>query len=146
MAITARAYGRGVLFIVNNDVDWVADTIHASLHLSTYTPDPDAHDFFNDATNEVAAGSGYSAGGVALTTKTATIDTANDRVVLSADPIAFAFVGSKTWRHMVLYKKRGGASSADELIAYYTWDSDQTKSTTHTLTPDATSGLIRLPY
>lgn len=146
MAISvAQAYGPGIKWIVTGAVDLDTDAINATLHTSTYTPDPDAHDFYNDATNEVAAGGGYSTGGVALTTKVVTVDGATNQVRFSCDPILFNFTASKTWRHLVLRKARGGASSADELIGYLSWDADQTVSTPYTLTPD-TTGLIRFTY
>lgn len=145
MAVTTVPAGQGVLHIVNNNVKWATDTINASLHTNAWTPDPDAHDFFDDATNEIAAGSGYSAGGVALAGKTAAIDGATNQVRLDCNDILFNFSGSKTWRHMVVRKARGGAASADELIGWLTWDSDQTKSTPHTLVIDPT-GLFRFTY
>lgn len=139
---TAKVFGNGALNIVNNAINWSSDTINMSLHTSTYTPDQDLHDFFNDATNELTAGSGYSAGGVALAGKTVTYDGATNEVRLDCNDIVFAFTGAKTWRTAVVYKKRGGVSSADELIGYLTWDADQTVSTSYTLVVDAT-GLLK---
>lgn len=67
-------------------------------------------------TNEVAAGSGYSTGGQTAT-PTITLDTANDRTDITFANIAWT-TATITARAGVLYKSRGGASSADELIAY----------------------------
>lgn len=53
-----------------NAVNFAGDTIKVSLHTSTYTP-ADTHKFFSDVTNEVT-GTGYTAGGETLTTKTLT--------------------------------------------------------------------------
>lgn len=59
------------------NIDLDTATIKMTLHAATYAPDLAANDFFNDATNELGTASGYTAGGVTLTTKVAGIVTAN---------------------------------------------------------------------
>lgn len=100
----------------NGNIDFGSDTFKVMLVTSSYTPDKDAHDKRDDVTNEVAAGGGYTAGGE-VATVTVTKDTVNDRIDIS--------LGSASWpastitaRGAVYYKSRGGASSADELVAY----------------------------
>jgi hypothetical protein len=119
------------------------DTFKLLLTTSTYTPNQDTHDFRDDVTNEVAAGSGYSTGGVTLSGVAVTYDSATNETRIDFNDPSFAFVGSKTWRNGVVYKSRGGASSADELVAYLVWDSDQTVSTTYTIVLDVT-GLVKI--
>jgi hypothetical protein len=89
---------------------------------SAYTPNKDTHDFRNDVTNEVT-GTGYTAGGATITATVGAVDTANDRVdVTFSDP---TWVDSEiTARAGVIYKSRGGASSADELVAYVDFGAD----------------------
>lgn len=57
-------------------VDYLSDTVKCSLHTSTYAPNRDTHETFSDATNEVS-GTGYTAGGATLGTKTITYTAAN---------------------------------------------------------------------
>jgi hypothetical protein len=84
------------------------------LTTSTYTPDKKTHNRRDDVTNEVV-GAGYVAGGSA-TTLTVTPDTANDRVDITFSDVTWP--GSTiTARYCVIYKSRGGLSSADELVA-----------------------------
>ena len=97
------------------------DTCKVMPTTSAYTEDKDAHDFRNDVTNEVT-GTGYTAGGNTVTVGV-TLDAANDRVDIS--------LGGTTWpastitaRKAVYYKARGGASSADELVAVNDFGSD----------------------
>ena len=71
MAVTARWYHSGISQFYAGSVDWDADTIKVALVTSSYTFS-DAHNFFDDITNEVT-GTGYTAGGMALGTKTNTI-------------------------------------------------------------------------
>lgn len=103
------------------NIDFDTDTFRVMLTTSAYTEDKDAHDFRNDVTNEVS-GTGYTAGGN-IATVTVTLDTANDRLDIT--------LGGTTWptstitaRKAVYYKARGGAASADELIAVNDFGSD----------------------
>lgn len=123
-------------------VDWVTDTIKVSLHTSTYTPDQDTHDYYNDVTNEIAAGSGYTAGGETLASKTLTYDTASNTVRLDAADVTWTFSGSKTFRYAVIYKSTG-VSTTSVLMGYVDFVTDQTTSGTFTLQWDATDGVLR---
>lgn len=125
-------YNRGLEHLARGQIDFDTDTFRVLLTTSAYTPDKDSHDFRNDVTNEVA-GAGYTAGGN-VATVTVTLDTANDRIDIS--------LGGTTWpastitaRQAVYYKARGGASTADELIAVVDFGSDIVSSAgTFTLT------------
>jgi hypothetical protein len=105
-------------YSLNGAIDWDTDTIKAILVTSTYTPDLDAHAFRSDITNEVS-GTGYTAGGTALVSKTVTQDNTNDRAVFDSDDPQWT-TATITARAVVLCKIRGGASSADEIAGY--WD------------------------
>ena len=96
-------------------IDFDTDTFKAMLVTSNYTPNKDTNDKRNDVTNEVS-GTGYTAGGVASAV-TVTKDTANDKVTIQFGAVSWAS-STVTARACVYYKSRGGASSADELVAY----------------------------
>lgn len=107
--------------VFRGNIDCDTDTFYVMLVTSAYTEDKDIHDKRDDVTNEVT-GTGYTAGGVAATV-TVTKDTVNDRIDVS--------LGSATWasstitaRKAVYYKRRGGAASADELVAVNDFGSD----------------------
>ena len=102
-------------------IDYDTDTFKCMLVTSAYTPDKDAHDFRNDVTNEVT-GTGYTAGGAAATVGVTT-DTANDRVEISLGAVSWT-TSTITARGAVYYKSRGGASSADEIVAYIDFGAD----------------------
>lgn len=144
MAITVAFYGLTVEKIaeqVGDDVNYLTGTVKLSLHTNSYVPDRDADNFFDDATNEVANGSGYTTGGETLGGKTITFDTASDQVRWDANDVTWLFSGSKTWRNGVMRIDTAGAASADPLYALLTWDSDQTVSTSYTLQWDA-AGIL----
>lgn len=136
MAITVAFYGLTMEKIaeqVGNDVNYLTGTVKISLHTNTYAVNRDSDDFFNDATNEVAAGNGYNAGGETFGSKTITYDSASDQVRWDAADVPWTFTASKTWRYGVIYIDTAGAATADPLYALLTWDSDQTVSTSYTL-------------
>lgn len=108
--------------LVKGNVDFDTDTFKCMLVTSAYTPDKDTHDFRNDVTNEVV-GTGYSAGGTAATVTVPAIDTANDRIDVTLGAVSWP-ASTITARGAVYYKSRGGASSADEIIAYIDFGSD----------------------
>jgi hypothetical protein len=112
--------------IANGSIDLDTDTIKVMLVTSTYTPDQDAHTKRSDITNEVT-GTGYSAGGEALANKAVTVDNTDNEGVFDADDLTWAS-STITARGAVLYKSRGGASSADELIKYVDFTSDKSSS------------------
>lgn len=85
-----------------------------ALVTASYTPDQDAHDFFNDVTNEISASGTYSTGGVTLTCSV-TIDNTNNRAIYDATDVAItSFTG--TFRYGIIYKSTG-VSSTSPLIA-----------------------------
>lgn len=143
MAVTAFWYGVPVknMYSGANVVDWDTDTIKVALATSTYTPNQDTHDFFNDITNEVS-GTGYTAGGVTITTPTITYDTASNEIRLDCDDPSWTS-SSFTARYAVFYKSTGTASTSP-LIGYVDFGADQTVSSgTFTITLNA-SGAFKL--
>ena len=114
-------YNSAIDDMARNNIDFDTNTFKAMLVTSSYTPNKDTHDKRDDVTNEVS-GTGYTAGGV-TTACTVTKDTANDKVTLSFAAVSWA-ASTITARALVIYKSRGGASSADELVCYVDFGSD----------------------
>lgn len=123
--MASLAYNRMIELWARGQIDFDTDTFKVMLVTSAYAEDKDAHDFRNDVTNEVV-GTGYTAGGNTVTVSV-TLDTVNDRVDIS--------LGGTTWptstitaRKAVYYKSRGGAATADELVAVNDFTADVTSS------------------
>lgn len=108
--------------IMNGGIDLDTDTIKVALVTSTYTPDQDAHDNFDDITNEVS-GTGYSAGGASLANKAVTADNTDNEGVFDADDVTWSS-STITARGAVLYKSTGTASTS-KLICYLDFGSDK---------------------
>lgn len=138
MAITVTAYPLGWLNVFQAPIDIEASTLKLALATTTYTPNIDTHDFYNDLTNELATANGYTAGGVTLTGVAMTYDTATDQIRLDfADP-SWTFSSSVTWRYGIVYIDTAGASTTDPLLLLLDWGSSQTVSGVYTITVDAT--------
>jgi hypothetical protein len=119
--------------LVKGNVDMDTDTFKVMLVTSTYTPDKDTHAKRSSVTNEVS-GTGYTAGGATTTATVSAVDTTNDRQEITIGAASWAS-STITARAAVVYKSRGGASSADELVAYIDFVSDVISSSgTFTLT------------
>jgi hypothetical protein len=115
-------YNSAVRDTITGAIDLDTDTFWAMLTTSTYTENKDTHTKRSDVTNEVT-GTGYSAGGQVITVSVAAVDTANDRVVVTIGPVSWA-ASTITARKMVVYKRRGGAATADELLFVNDFGSD----------------------
>jgi hypothetical protein len=108
-------FNSGKKDLQNGNIDLDSDTIKCMLTLG-YTPNKRTHTKRSDVTGEIS-GSGYSSGGQALANKTVTQDNVDDESVFDADDVVFN-PSTLSADGAVLYKSRGGASSADELICY----------------------------
>jgi cation transport regulator ChaB len=104
------------------NIDYDTDTFYAMLVTSSYAPNKDTDNRRDDVTNEVS-GTGYTAGGTAATVAVSAIDTTNDRVEITLGAVSWP-TSTLTARGAVYYKHRGGASSADELVAYIDFGAD----------------------
>jgi hypothetical protein len=99
--------------LARGNIDFDSDSYKIMLVTSSYTAVKASHDKRDDVTNEIT-GTGYTAGGAAIVC-TLTDDTAKKILTFAATSWATA---TFTAAAAVIYKARGGASSADELIAY----------------------------
>lgn len=124
MSAAWKFYGPGLKAIARGDVQLATDTLFVMLCTSGYTPDQDAHDFRNDVIAEVS-GAGYTAGGNVVGGLSFSYDAASNEVRVSVPDVSWASSTITGARTAVLYKRRGGSASADELIAYCVNDSDK---------------------
>lgn len=145
MAVTAFVYGRHLegqySATAARRVDWVSDSIKVMLASSSYVPDQDAHDFVNDVTNEIS-GTGYTAGGAALGSKTVTYVGASNQLQLDASDSQWTSA-TFTARYAVIYKDTGTASTSP-LIAYVDFGADQSVSSGAFTIQWAASGIVTL--
>jgi hypothetical protein len=138
----SKLYGNFLLKALNKEVDFDTDTIKVALLSSSYTPDQDAHDYLNDVSTYEVSGTGYTAGGNTLGSKTATYDSANNVVILDAADTTWSS-STITARYAVVYGSTG-TSSTSPLIGYVDFGSDQSSTNGNfTITWDST-GIVRI--
>ena len=101
--------------VVTGAIDFDTDTFKGMLVTTApTTTHKDTWSKRSDVTGEVT-GTGYTAGGTAVTLTVAAVDTTNDDVEVTCSSPSWAS-STITAAAMVIYKSRGGASSADELV------------------------------
>ena len=127
MAVSSKVYGLALTSLVSAQINFTTDTMKALLTTSAYVPNQDTHRYKSDVTNEVT-GTGYTAGGVTLTSKTAVYDGPSNTLTLDcADP---AWTSSTiTARYLVFYKDTGTASTSP-LLAYVDFGEDRSTGAT----------------
>lgn len=127
-------YANGLLAVANGSVDLDTDTIKLMLVTGGYTPNQGTDNFRDDlGANEASGGSGYTAGGFTLASKTLAVatltlnwDAADISQAITGGPFAF--------RYGVYYKARGGVASADELVGYVDFGAQSVTDATLTIT------------
>lgn len=127
--------------IMDGSINLGTDTIKVALVTSAYIPDQDLHVFFSSVTNEVT-GTGYTAGGATLTTKTVTQDNIGNKGVFDADDVSWT-TSTITARGAVIYKSTGVAGTSP-LVAYIDFGADKVSTAgTFTIQWNA-SGIVNL--
>lgn len=122
MAVTAFWYGKAFVSLLNKLVDVDSDSLKVALTTSSYTPDQDADDFFNDVTNEVS-GTGYTAGGATLANVTVTYTSGTNVIKVDADDTSWAS-STITARYAVLYDSTPGTAATNPLLVYVNFGAD----------------------
>lgn len=141
--MASKMYGSFLLKALNKEVDWDSDTIKVALVGSAYTPNQDTHDYWDDVVVNEVTGTGYTAGGLALTGKTATYDGANNVIVLDANDAVWSS-STITARYAVIYDDSGATDAQKALVGYVDFGSDQSSTNGNfTVTWDAT-GIARI--
>lgn len=125
MAVSAKLYGNVLTSAFGGLINFTSDTIKVALCTSAYVPDQDAHTFFSSVTNEVT-GTGYTAGGATLASKTVTYNAGTNTLSLDAADVSWAS-STITARYAVIYKSTGTASTSP-LIGYVDFGADTVSS------------------
>lgn len=143
MAVTGKIYGQMFLDAFAKAIDYLNDTIVCTLHTSLYTPDQDAHRHVSDLTNEVAAGGGYTTGGVNLASKTLTYTAGTNTITFdAADP---SWASSTITARTAVFSDRTPATAATQPLLCYQQSDADISSTSGTFTVQINaSGLITI--
>lgn len=111
---------------VNINLKVGADTIKCALLTSSYTPNIDTQDYWDDVVANEITGTGYTTDGATLANQAVTQDNTNDRAVFDADDVTWSS-STITARYAILYKYTGTASTSP-LLVYFDFGSDKSSS------------------
>lgn len=125
MAVTLPLINKGIRKLADSELDWATGTWKCALITSTWTPAQATDEFFSTPEANEVSQTGYTAGGIALTTVAPVISGQEIRYDSTTNP-QWTITGSVTARYAVIYKELGGASSADPLVAYVDFGQDET--------------------
>jgi hypothetical protein len=142
-AVTATLAGISVQKQMDGSNPWVwsSAAIQTSLH-TAYTFDQDTHDFFNDASATEITGTGYTASGVTLASKTSTYDTASDQSRQDAADVSWT-TSTLSATDAVVWVNTAGASSTDMILGNVDFGATvSTTAGTFQITWDATGIIV----
>ena len=122
MAVTHELYSNFPHLLLEDALagSILSQTIKVALVTSSYTYNQNTHDYFDDITNEVS-GTGYTAGGATLASKTCTVST----VTTTFDAADTSWASSTiTARGAVIYYASGAAATS-LLISFIDFGADK---------------------
>lgn len=127
MAVTANWYSLGLKDVVCGTVATLQQVTLGAMLMTGFSWNQDTNHFRSDISGELATGSGYTYGGATVTGSTVSYDSASNEIRWDfSDPTwtSASFSASQ----MVIYNRRGGTSSADEVLMYVEFGGTQTVS------------------
>lgn len=126
--------------LANKEIDYDTDSIKLALFDSSLVIDQNADQYFDAApytSNQVPNGSGYTTGGVALASKTATVSSLKF-VMSSAAALWTALTAN--FRYAVMYSD--SPASNKPLLGYVDLGAQSLTGVDFTISPDATNGWL----
>jgi hypothetical protein len=118
---TFKFYGKVMISVWNKEIDFNTDVIKVAHSSVTHTPDQDAHDYFDDVTNEVT-GTNVVAGGFTADNCTLTYTGGTNVFKLDHDDES---IGSATATGIInshWYDSSPGSDATRPLIGYVVWN------------------------
>ncbi len=124
---TTKTYGSLIAKAFNKEVDFDSDTIKVALLSSSYTPNQDTDDYWNDVSSYEVTGTGYTAGGATLANKAVTYTSGTNVTKFDADDVSWTS-STITARYAVIYDASPATDSTKPLIGYVDFGSNQSSS------------------
>lgn len=124
---TTKTYGSLISKAFNKEIDFDTDTIKVALVSSSYTPNQDTHDYWDDVSTYEVTGTGYTAGGATLANKSVTYTGATNVTKFDADDVSWTS-STITARYAVIYNDSPATAATKTLVGYVDFGSDQSSS------------------
>lgn len=138
----AHVYNGAKKAFLDGAFDLSNDTIKLALLTSSYAPDIDTDEFWDDISADEESGTGYTAGGKTVTSLTTAVDTANDRAYADAPDVTWTGLSIGTPGFAVLYQDTG-VPGTSRLILYWELGSTASNGGDYTIQFNA-NGLLYL--
>jgi hypothetical protein len=129
MAVSAYMFGQAIAKALNKEVSWTSDNIKVALVKDTYTPSQDTNQYWGDVVAHEATGTGYTAGGATLASKTLTYDGATNKTKLAAANAQWP-ASTVTARYAVVYDDSPATNATKPLLGYVDFGANQSTSNT----------------
>lgn len=142
MAVTGYLYHsfpQAALKKLISDLSDASTSIKVALCTSSYTPSQSSHTSYNDLTNELSTGNGYTAGGAALANKTCEVTAGV--TAFNADDVTWAN-STLTARYAVIYDDTPAAAANKKLIMYLDFGTDYSTSSSTFMIVFNSSGIF----
>lgn len=142
MAVVSHVYAKWPLAATSAVDNFLANTIKVALVTATYTPAQATDQYWSTPVANEVAGTGYTAGGMTLASKTA----ATSGLVTTFTGAATSWPTSTiTARYAVVYDSTPGTSASDPLIAYVDFGANVSSTAgTFTITWDVVNGIFQV--
>lgn len=141
MAVTAKWYGPALLSAFNKEINLNSDALKVMLCSSSYVPDQDNHRYKSSVINEVT-GTGYTAGGLALSSVVVSYAGATNTLSLAAAASTWS-TSTITARYAVIYDSTPATDATRPLLAYVDFGADVSSSVgPFTITWDSSGILV----
>lgn len=124
---TTKTYGSLIAKAFNKEIDFDSDTIKVALLSSSYTPNQDTDDYWDDVSTYQVTGTGYTAGGATLANKSVGYTSGTNVTKFDADDVSWT-TSTITARYAVIYDDTPATNATKPLIAYIDFGSDQSSS------------------
>ena len=125
--MASKLYGNVLKAAFNKEIDFDSDTIKVALVSSSYTPNQDTHDYWDDVVANEVTGTGYTAGGATLASKSVTYDGATNTLTFDAADVTWSS-STITARYAVVYDDSGATNGQKALLGYYDFTTDRASS------------------
>ena len=120
---TFYTFGNLIIKAFNKEVDWDTDTIKVMLLISSASSDQDTHDYIDDLNANEVSGTGYTAGGATLASKTIGYTAGTNVTKFDAADVTWSS-STITARYAVLYVDTGTPATS-VLIGYTDFGEDK---------------------
>lgn len=143
MAYTGTPYGKFGYHLMRGEIACHTADLRLVLVTSSYTFDQDSHEDYGDISGEVAAGAGYTTGGLSLSGVTVTYDTATNRSRLDANDAQWTVPSGQTLTARGAILRKYDATAGNSWFMFYV-DFGVDKSASNdffTVQWDATDGI-----